>query len=144
MYTVDNYFSTATATAMAINDGKIVAIGSQEEIEALNLRTEHTIDLKGQFVYPGLIDAHCHFYRFGQQLQQVDLIGTNSYEQVLERVKDFQAKNNKTFIIGRGWDQNDWDIKEYPTNAELNTLFPDTPVALTRVDGHAMIVKTLP
>lgn len=139
IYTVDNDFSTATT--MAVHNGKIVAIGSQEEIEALNLKAEHTIDLKGQFVYPGLIDAHCHFYRFGQQLQQVDLIGTTSYEQVLERVKDFQAKNNKTFIIGRGWDQNDWDIKEYPTNAELNALFPDTPVALTRVDGHAMIAN---
>lgn len=139
IYTVDSEFSTATA--MAIKDGKIFAIGSQADIDALNLKADTLIDLAGQFVYPGLIDAHCHFYGLGQQLQRVDLVGTKSYLEVLERVKEFQLANNKSFIIGRGWDQNDWEIKEFPSNEELNKLFPDTPVALTRVDGHAMIAN---
>ncbi|BAO55520.1 amidohydrolase [Nonlabens marinus] len=139
IYTVDNEFSTATA--MAVRDGKIIAVGSQDDIDALNLKADTIIDLAGQFVYPGLIDAHCHFYRFGQQLQQVDLVGTTSYQEVLDKVEAFQEKNNTAYIIGRGWDQNDWDIKEYPTKAELSELFPDTPVALTRIDGHAMIVN---
>jgi len=139
IYTVDNEFSNATA--MAVKDGKIFAIGSQEDIDALNLKADTIIDLAGQFVYPGLIDAHCHFYRLGQQLQQVDLVGTTSYQDVLDRVNAFQEKNNKEYIVGRGWDQNDWEIQEYPTKAELSELFPDTPVALTRIDGHAMIVN---
>jgi hypothetical protein len=139
IYTVDNEFSNATA--MAVKDGKIFAIGSQAEVDALNLKADTIIDLAGQFVYPGLIDAHCHFYGLGQQLQRVDLVGTTSYQEVLDKVQEFQNSNNKSFIIGRGWDQNDWEVKEYPTNAELNELFPETPVALTRVDGHAMIAN---
>ncbi|KQC34388.1 amidohydrolase [Nonlabens sp. YIK11] len=139
IYTVDNAFSVATT--MAVKDGKVFAVGSQDEIDALNLKSDNIIDLEGQYVYPGLIDAHCHFYRFGEQLQQVDLKGTTSYQEVLDKVKAFQEKNNKSYIIGRGWDQNDWDVKEYPTKAELTELFPNTPVALTRIDGHAMIVN---
>lgn len=136
---VDHAFTVATT--MVLKNGKIVAIGSEDQIDALNLKADTIVDLKGQFVYPGLIDAHCHFYGLGQQLQRVDLVGTKSYQEVLDKVIAFQEANNKTFIIGRGWDQNDWDIKEYPTNAELTALFPDTPVALTRVDGHAMIAN---
>ncbi|WP_194850847.1 amidohydrolase [Nonlabens antarcticus] len=139
IYTVNNEFSMATA--MAVKDGKIFAIGSQDDIDALNLKGDTVIDLAGQFVYPGLIDAHCHFYGLGQQLQRVDLTGTKSYQEVLNKVQEFQKSNNKSFIIGRGWDQNDWEVQEFPTNAELNELFPNTPVALTRVDGHAMIVN---
>ncbi len=138
-YTVDKEFTTATA--MAVKDGKIVAIGTQEEMDALKLESDTLVDLKGQFVYPGLIDAHCHFYGLGQQLQRVDLVGTTSYQEVLDRVEAFQEANGKSFIIGRGWDQNDWEVKEFPTNQQLNELFPNTPVALTRVDGHAMIAN---
>lgn len=139
IYTVDNEFSTVTA--MAVKDGKIYAMGTKEEMDAMNLKSDNVVDLEGQFVYPGLIDAHCHFYGLGQQLQRVDLVGTTSYQEVLDKVQEFQKANNKSFIIGRGWDQNDWEVKEFPTNEELNELFPDTPVALTRVDGHAMIVN---
>jgi hypothetical protein len=71
----------------------------------------------------------------------VDLTGTTSYDEVLERVNSFQTINSKSFIIGRGWDQNDWGTREFPANKELNELFPNTPVALTRIDGHAMLVN---
>lgn len=137
IYTVDDTFSTVQA--IAVKDGKIYKVGSNEELK--NLKAAETVDAQGQAVVPGLIDAHCHFYGLGQQLQRVDLTGTTSYAEVIERVNVFQKENNKSFIIGRGWDQNDWEIKEFPSNKELNELFPDTPVALTRVDGHAMIAN---
>lgn len=139
IYTVDQDFTIATA--MAVKDGKIVFIGTQEELKDQNFNAVQTVDATGKFVYPGLIDAHCHFYGLGQQLQRVDLVGTESYEEVLQRVKDFQVDNKKAFIIGRGWDQNDWQVKDFPNNKELNEMFPDTPVALTRIDGHAMLAN---
>lgn len=137
IYTVDDTFSIAQS--LAVKDGKIYKIGSNEALK--NLNATETIDAHGQAIFPGLIDAHCHFYGLGQQLQRVDLVGTTSYAEVVERVQAFQKENSKAFIIGRGWDQNDWDNKEFPTNKELNKLFPHTPVALTRVDGHAMLVN---
>jgi predicted amidohydrolase YtcJ len=139
IYSVDDSFSKATA--IAVKDGKIIFIGSQEELAKENLKASKTVDASGKFIYPGLIDAHCHFYRLGQQVQLVDLVGTKSYQEVLYKIQEFQKANNKAFIIGRGWDQNDWEVKEYPTNKELNKLFPETPVAITRIDGHAMIVN---
>lgn len=137
IYTVDNEFSTATA--MAVKDEKILATGTNDEMELYS--ATQTIDAQGKAIVPGLIDGHCHFYGLGQQLQRVDLVGTKSYAEVLEKVTTFQKAKNKGFIIGRGWDQNDWDIKEFPNNKELNELFPNTPVALTRIDGHAMIAN---
>ncbi|MGB3592055.1 MAG: amidohydrolase family protein [Nonlabens sp.] len=138
IYTVDDQFSTSQA--MAVKDGKILATGTNEEINSL-YESDDVRNLTGQFIYPGLIDAHCHFYGLGQQLQRVDLVGTVSFEEVVDRVNDFQEANKKSFIIGRGWDQNDWEEKAFPSNEELNRLFPSTPVALTRVDGHAMLVN---
>ena len=77
----------------------------------------------------------------GLQQQKVDLVGTGSYEDVLKRIVDFQKKKNVSFIAGQGWDQNDWEIKEFPTKEKLDSLFPKTPVAITRIDGHAMLVN---
>jgi len=139
IYTVDDQFSMATT--LAAKDGKIIFIGTQEELKSQNLKASKIIDATGKFVYPGWIDAHCHFYRLGQQEQRVNLVGTASYKEVLDKIQEFQKANNKDFIIGRGWDQNDWEVKEYPTNKELNELFPETPVAITRIDGHAMVVN---
>lgn len=139
IYSVDDAFSKATA--IAVKDGKIIFMGSQEELAKENFIASKTVDASGKFIYPGLIDAHCHFYRLGQQVQRVDLVGTTSYQEVLDKIQEFQKANDKAFIIGRGWDQNDWEVKEYPTNKELNELFPETPVAITRIDGHAMIVN---
>lgn len=137
IYTVDNDFTVAQA--IAVKNGKIYKVGTTKELA--NLKATETVDAQGQAILPGLIDAHCHFYGLGQQLQRVDLVGTTSWVQVVEKVQEFQEKNTTTFIIGRGWDQNDWDDKQFPTNAQLNTLFPDIPVALTRIDGHAMIAN---
>ena len=138
IYTVDSSFSTAEA--MAVKDGKIIAVGKTADIENEFDATEK-LDAQGKFIYPGFIDAHAHFVGYGMSLQRIDLTGTNSWEECIERVKIFANENKEGWITGRGWDQNDWAIKEFPNNEILDTLFPDRPVLLTRVDGHAAIAN---
>lgn len=139
VYTVDSAFSTAES--FAVKDGKFIAIGSTEEIQNKYNATE-TIDANGNAIYPGFIDSHCHFYGYGASLQQVNLVGTKSFDEVIQRIVEF-SKNNKTeWIIGRGWDQNDWDIKEFPSKEKLDELFPNQPVLIYRVDGHAALANS--
>jgi hypothetical protein len=139
IYTVNSSFDTATA--MAVSDGEIVAIGTNEEI--LNkFESQNTIDAKGKFIYPGLIDAHCHFYNYGLSLQEVDLRGTKSMQEVISRIQAFQKEKNLKFIVGNGWDQNDWAVKQFPSKAILDKYFPNIPVVLNRVDSHAIVVNS--
>ena len=137
-YTVDGNFSNTEA--FAVNKGKFEAIGTSEEIQK-KYTSNQVLDVEGKTITPGLIDAHCHFYGLGQDQQVVDLVGTKNYDEVLQRVKDFQEKNPKEFVLGTGWDQNDWEVKEFPNKQKLDELFPDIPVALRRVDGHALLVN---
>jgi len=139
VYTVNDAF--AKAESFAIKDGKFIAVGTSQEITD-GYTAAKVVDASGKTVLPGLIDGHCHFYGLGQNLQVVDLVGTTSYEEVLERVSAFAKANPATpFLRGRGWDQNDWEVKEFPTKEKLDALFPDVPVALERVDGHAYLVN---
>ena len=138
VFTVDDSFSEAQA--FAVQDGKFIAVGTTDEIRDV-YTSDQLIDADGRAITPGLIDAHCHFYGLGLTQQIVDLVGTTSFEEVLERVRAFHTANPKSFVRGRGWDQNDWEIKEFPTKAQLDTIFPDIPVALERVDGHAYLVN---
>ena len=140
IYTVNKDFGEASA--MAIQSGKIVAIGSNDEI-ANSYDSKNTIDAKGKFIYPGLYDAHCHFYSYGLSLQEVDLRGTKSMAEVIDRIKKYQKERKSTFIIGNGWDQNDWDIKKFPTKEDLDAAFPTIPVVLNRIDGHAIVVNSI-
>ncbi len=137
IYTVDSAMNTANV--MVIDDGKILEVGSSELLA--NYQADTIINAIGKFIYPGLIDAHSHFYGLGTQEQKVDLTGTNSWQEVLERCKSFVAISQLTLLTGRGWDQNDWPVKEYPDNSLLNELFPTIPVLLKRVDGHAAIAN---
>ncbi len=138
IYTVDSAFSIAEA--MVLKDGKILATGSTTALEK-NFTASEKLDAGGKFIYPGFIDAHAHFVGYGLSLQTVDLSGTKSWEECLERVKSFAATNKEGWITGRGWDQNDWAMKEFPNNESLDTLFPDRPVLLTRIDGHAAVAN---
>jgi len=138
LYTVNDIFDVTEA--MAIDDGKIIAVGPENEIRNKYLAKEY-LDAQKRPVYPGFIDAHCHFVGYAKNLNRVDLMGTKSFEEVLERVKLFAKNNSSEWIVGRGWDQNDWEVKEFPTRKELDELFPNTPVLLTRVDGHAALVN---
>ncbi len=139
VYTVDKDFSTQEA--FAVKDGKFIEVGKTEDI-LKKYEAKEQKDLKGKFVYPGFYDAHCHFVGYGLGLQTADLTGTKSFQEILERLKEFEKNNpDKQWITGRGWDQNDWENKEFPTKDELDKLFPKKNVFLTRVDGHAALVN---
>ena len=138
IYTVNAQFDTATT--LIIKDGKIIDVGDSSLTSKYNAKEVY--DAKGSTIVPGLIDAHAHLYGLGLNQQQADLTGTESFDEVLSRLDQFQKENNVGYIIGRGWDQNDWQIKEFPTKEKLDALFPNTPVALTRVDGHAMLINS--
>ena len=139
IFTVNNEFSVAEA--MAIQDGKIVAIGNNDDILKA-YKSDSVVNANGASVYPGFIDAHAHFLGYGQSLYTVDLMFVPTWAEAIARVKDFAAKHPGTgWIKGRGWDQNRFPGKQFPTNALLNELFPDRPVILERVDGHASIAN---
>ena len=136
IYTVDNNFNVAEAAA--IKNGLFFDIGENDILKKYN--TKESLDLNGSTVLPGLIDAHCHFYGLGLNQQEIDLVGTKSFDEILFKLKS-QSVENKTVIKARGWDQNDWDIKEFPNKDQLDVLFPNTPVVLERIDGHAYLVN---
>lgn len=129
--------------AMAIKDGRILELGPEHQIRN-RYSTKETFDAGGQHVYPGFIDGHCHFLGYGLNKQKVDLSGTTSWAEVLERTKAFaEAHPEKTWIMGRGWDQNDWTVKDMPDRDALDQLFPDKPVLLQRVDGHMAVANAV-
>jgi predicted amidohydrolase YtcJ len=128
--------------AIAIKDGKILQVGPEREI--LNrYRGEIEINAGKKDVYPGLHDAHGHIFGEVYQRLQVDLVGSSSYYDMLLRLEKFAGKNQPSILIGRGWDQGLWGESELPTNKLLNERFPDLPVVLIRVDGHAMLLNDL-
>lgn len=138
IYTVNESFTIYEA--MAIKDGKIIDMGPNREI--LNkYHYDNELDAQTRPIYPGFIDAHCHFYGYGMYLQQANLVGTKSFDEVLERVQAHYKKFPTEWIQGRGWDQNDWEVNAFPTKDRLDELFPDVPVILRRVDGHAALVN---
>ncbi|RZJ77241.1 MAG: amidohydrolase, partial [Flavobacterium sp.] len=138
IYTVNEKFDVAEA--MAIKDGKILAVGSEADIKKQYAGSEE-MDAKGKTIYPGFIDAHAHFYGYGESLQSADLRGTKSWDEVINRLVEFAKTHPDGWLTGRGWDQNDWPNKQFPTKEKLDSLFPNRPVLLERVDGHASIAN---
>jgi predicted amidohydrolase YtcJ len=136
IYTVDE--SHPLADAMAVRGGKVQFVGSTRAAMALRGASTRIIDLNGRTVIPGMVDAHGHVDNLGLALRTVDLTGTSSYDEVVARVAA-RAKTMQPgqWIIGRGWDQNDWGDTRFPTHEKLTTAVPNNPVYLTRVDGHA-------
>ena len=137
-----------TYEAVAIRDGKIVAVGPENEI--LNgYKSASIYDLEKKHVYPGFIDAHAHLLGYSLMKNDLDLVGTNSWNEIVEKCKNFPVKRESGWLIGRGWDQNDWTSQSegnvrsdgIPTNSALSNLFPQTPVVLIRIDGHAAIAN---
>jgi len=135
IYTVDSTFSIVQA--MVVSNGKIVETGSNA-LEA-KYQCRQKIDLMGKSVYPGFIDAHCHFEGYSTDLPKCPLFGTKSFDEVLQRVKEYASTNKFSWILGRGWDQNDWSDNEFPDKSVLDSMFPNTPVYLMRIDGHLFI-----
>ena len=126
-------------SSLAVKDGKFVYVGGDEIFS--NYTSSNVINAQELPIYPGFIDSHAHFYDLGYYTNQVDLKNTNSLDEILERLQEFNIQNNPSFIIGRGWDQNDWTKKSLPSNDVLNKAFPDKPVILRRIDGHAYLVN---
>lgn len=138
IYTIDSSFSVQEA--MVIDKGKVMATGT-----AASLREKYTfrdsLNANGKFIYPGFNDAHAHFVGYAETLRTASLVGSKSWDQILSLVKEFASTHPEGWIVGHGWDQNDWENKTFPDNKVLNALFPDRPVLLTRIDGHAAIAN---
>lgn len=140
IYTVDN--ARPVVSALAVRGARVLFVGSDAEARALASPSTQVIDLRGATVVPGIIDAHAHLLGLGNMLQRVNLAGSTSYDEVIARVKEW-AKDVKpgVWIQGRGWDQNRWVTKEFPNHEALSRAFPDNPVVLGRIDGHALLAN---
>ena len=137
VYTLNQ--NNSEVTAFVVNDGKFIDVGGEELLN--QYAAKKVLDLQSLPVYPAFIDSHCHFLSLGLNMQTVDLTGTSSFEEVLERIDRFAQKKELNAITGRGWDQNDWKSKKFPTKERLDKMFPNIPVALTRIDGHALLAN---
>ncbi len=138
IYTVNENFDIVEA--MAIDNGKIIAVGAENEIKNKYLANEY-LDAQQMTIYPGFIDAHCHYFGYASLLQELDLTGTKSFDEILQKTKNYTKTNKQEWIIGRGWDQNDWKETNFPTKERLDKEFPTTPILLMRIDGHAALVN---
>ena len=128
--------------AIAIKKWKIVQVDAQSELAPLCNNKTEVIDLKGAFLYPGFSDAHLHVESVGKNLLNLNLVGTTSIGKIQQRLKDYSAKNpDLHWIQGSGWDQNDWSATVFPNHADLDACINERPVALDRIDGHALWVN---
>ncbi len=131
-------FSGFEYSDIQINDGEIISISDYKSSE------ETSDSIVTGYAYPGFIDAHCHFVGYAKGLTKANLFLTKSFDEVLERLIEFRSTTEGLDVLyGRGWDQNDWENKSFPDNKELSKLFPDVPVVLTRIDGHAVLVNDM-
>ena len=140
IYTVNDLFEIVDA--FVVDNGKFLAMGTIDEILS-EFSSDRILDANSKFIYPGFNDGHSHFLGYGLSVTKyANLVGTKSYNEVIERVIDHQKNYPGFWILGRGWDQNDWDKIAFPTKNELDSLFPDNPVVLTRIDGHAVLINS--
>lgn len=142
VYTVDE--SRPMVSAFAIRDGRFLFAGSDIEVRALAGTNTRVIDAEQATIVPGLVDAHAHLRGLGESLRNVPLAGSRSYEDVIAKVVE-RARTAKPgeWILGRGWDQNLWPSKEFPTHEALSRALPNNPVVLTRIDGHAILANSM-
>lgn len=140
IFTLDN--QNHVVEAMVVRDGIIIEIGSFDHLSK-KFPSARKLDLEGKFVYPGFIDAHCHFVGYAQSLQWANLVGTTSFHEVIQRLIDYQNRFPGPWVLGRGWDQNDWENKDFPDRADLDKAFPDQPVLITRIDGHGALANSV-
>ena len=128
--------------AVYAENGVIREIGPAEELRKAHA-SARVVDTSNATVLPGLTDAHGHLYGLGLALDTVDLVDTASYDEVIARVRERASRAQAGgWITGRGWDQNDWPVKEFPTAAALDAAVPDKPVWLRRIDGHAGLANS--
>lgn len=139
IYTVDDQFSQVSA--IAVKDGKFVAVGDDFEILE-KYDSKIIIDAQKQPIYPAFLDGHCHFTGMGNLLlRYVNLNNCRSFDDVLERLQKHSESHSSDWILGQGWDQNLWEDKSFPTNEKLSQLFPNKKIVLARIDGHVGLVS---
>jgi len=139
IYTANDTFDEATS--FVVKDGVFVYVGSEGEDLNERYNPDNVVDAHGLTIIPGLIDAHCHFLQFGLEAQQLNLRGTKSFDEILKKLISYNNESNPKVIYGRYWDQNDWTNKEFPDKKQIDSIFPEVPVVLERVDGHAMLAN---
>lgn len=127
--------------AFAVRGGRFVHVGSVEDALALRGPYTEAIDATGSTVLPGLIDAHLHLTNLGLKLRQVNLDGVASLEDLVEQTSAFAQNSSDDWIVGRGWDEHHWPVRDLPTHHGLSAAIPDRPVVLTRIDGHALLAN---
>jgi len=141
IYTMDG--RTPVAAAIAVADGRILFAGSLEEALSRVGEGAERIDLGGGCVIPGLTDAHAHFIGYAEQRHRVDLTGTRSIEEMRERIADYMDRGVPGgWVLGRGWDQNDWPGREYPDRSDLDEVSTEIPIFVRRVCGHAAVANS--
>jgi predicted amidohydrolase YtcJ len=133
--------SNPSPEAFAVRDGRFAYVGSAEGAMTLRGPATRVVHAPGSTVLPGLIDAHIHLTNLGLRLDEAGLEEAASFEEVVARAVSFAKTAPDDWILGRGWDQNRWPAQRLPSHHELSAAFPDRPVALTRIDGHAMVVN---
>ena len=140
IYTVDSL--RPTAQALAVRGGRVLYVGTRDSALALRGTATRVVDASGRTLIPGMVDAHAHLLGLGTSLRNVDLVGTKSYDEVIARVVARARELPKgSWILGRGWDQNDWSNQAFPTHEALSRALPNNPVVLERVDGHALLAN---
>lgn len=139
IHTADD--GTIAPKAFAVCDNRFTQVGSVEEVMRLRGPLTEILDLEPYTVLPGIVDAHLHLTSLGRTLEQVDLGGAGSAEELVHRAVAFANTAADEWVLGRGWDEHLWPGKTLPTHEMLSAAIPDRPVALTRVDGHAVLVN---
>ena len=137
VYTSDDNYNDITS--FVVDEGRIIEVGGEELIE--KYKSVSVVNARGLPIFPGFIDSHCHLLSLGLKQFEVDLKGTRSFEEIIIKLKNYSSNKKLSVLRGAGWDQNDWDIKDLPNKDSLDILFPNIPVVLSRIDGHAMLVN---
>ena len=130
------------AKAVAVADGQIVYVGDRAGAKTWIDEDTVSHEWNKSTLFPGFVDAHGHLMGLGRSLSGLNLVGTTSYKAVLKKLRDWAEDHPGAWILGRGWDQNDWKKKKFPTRTKLDKVVRDRPVALTRIDGHALLVNS--
>lgn len=138
IYTIDD--TNRVSEAMVIDQGKVVATGTGDELLGIYHPVQR-LDAGGQTIFPGFIDAHCHFYGLALSLRWIDLVGCTSFDEVVDRVALADTLKEDSWLTGRGWDQNLWKVKEFPQKQILDERWPERPVVLVRIDGHSVLAN---
>ncbi|MGZ5263263.1 MAG: amidohydrolase family protein, partial [Kaistella sp.] len=121
IYTVKKH--SDVAESMAVSDGKIIAVGKNKDI-LKKFTSKNIQNLYGKAVFPGFIDAHCHFTGYATDKWKCELWGTKSWEEIIQKITDYSKTAPIEWLYGRSWDQNDWAVKKFPNKEKLDALFP--------------------